>query len=143
MNTDPINQFTPRDLGTVQLTTLRVFSTSSNTSTARLWCTWSGFNDRLQINLLLPLLVARTSYCVIQSLLFNKVLAKDVKKRRKDEKKKRRDTMMPDLPAMRISSPSQVTRIMIMVRLANTLNSTRVVEQKKRNRTPFGAEEVR
>ena len=40
-----------------------------------------GFNDRLQINLLLPLLVAYTSYCVIQSLLFNKVLAKDVKKR--------------------------------------------------------------
>ena len=46
-----------------------------------------GFNDRLQINLLLllPLMVARTSYYVTQSLFlfFNKALAKDVKKRRK------------------------------------------------------------
>ena len=44
----------------------------------------SGFNDRLQTNNNnLPLLVARTSYCVTQSLFFNKALAKDVKKRRK------------------------------------------------------------
>ena len=46
-----------------------------------------GFNDRLQINLLLPLLVARTSYYVTQPLFFNKVLAKDVKKRRKKWKR--------------------------------------------------------
>ena len=42
-----------------------------------------GFNDRLQIKLLLPLLVARTSYYVTQSLLLKEVPAKDVKKRRK------------------------------------------------------------
>ena len=43
-----------------------------------------GFNDRLQINNNnLPLLVARTGYCVTQSLFFNKALAKDVKKRLK------------------------------------------------------------
>ena len=63
-----------------------------------------GFNDRLQINLLLllPLLVARTSYYVTQSLFlfFNKALAKDVKKRRKDENTGR-DTKAPEMPAMK------------------------------------------
>ena len=61
-----------------------------------------GFNDRLQINLLLPLLVARTSYCVTQSLFlfFNKVLAKYVKKSRE---KTVRDTKTPELPATKRS----------------------------------------
>ena len=62
-----------------------------------------GFNDRLQINNNnLPLLVARTGYCVTQSvfLFFNKVLAKDVKKRRKDENTGR-DTKAPEMPAMK------------------------------------------
>ena len=62
-----------------------------------------GFNDCLQIdNNHLPLLVARTSYCVTQSLFSNKALAKDVKKRRKDEKNGR-NTMMPVLPVTKRS----------------------------------------
>ena len=59
-----------------------------------------GINDRLQPNNNnLPLLVARTSYCVTQSLFlfFNKVLAKYVKKSRE---KTVRDTKTPELPAI-------------------------------------------